>query len=825
MSRAFIKKKIMTEHQIKRVMTQIKSKNDFLALINTLKKEEKGEDVHPFTARQFRYFINPHNLGRYKTFTIPKKNGGERIISAPVPVLRSMLHYVNMILSSMYLPKSCVMGFTQGRCVVDNANIHTRQNYVLNLDLHDFFTSIDQARVWKRIQVNPYNISKDVSSAIAGLCSIAQKTDDGKVRNVLPQGSPASPVLTNMICERLDNKLMKLARTYNVKYSRYADDMTFSSMHNVYQKDGEFLSKLYSIIEDEGFVINEKKTRLQKRGSRQDVTGLNVAEHPNVTRNYVNWLRTILYVWERYGYGKAYEKFYPMYKSEKGHTHKGEPNMENVISGKLLYMKMVKGSSDPTYSKLQRRFDILVESIREKETDNSNSINYLQSYTIKQFEKVFNTQIVFDIVDAEHYAFSCFIGNNKIVVRLSRKNNPKNFVSYLIDLHNQKDEVSRTYYISLCEGQDERVKRSNIFWLVTSKKPKHIKGSLKVNLNDIIEVWEKEGIAAAINKLGIIENDKNVESRHHYPKVHNPKEMTKSLYKFSSDAVLKWFTHTPDSTECDIKSLLDMNSQRLADRLRGGRPYVYLNINTWNNIKRFLIGSDDKKSRDAYDKEICLSWASKEVRKWCVSHPNEHPYYAQINGERFSDFIMDFKHSIEFRTDDEDMTFKRILRSYIYSIDENEDLDIDFTEEFMEKDNVSLFIDVRLLLIAIKKIFSWILSHKDISNNVDIDITEKETYYELSILHKGSRLALNEEKKKGLSGDMAEVRATLWSVADFYMDADQVTGNTISINFFPQGCKAETQGQYYEMKTECETKELDNPIGGVKYRIIMYKNC
>ena len=135
------------------------------------------------------------------------------------------------------------------------------------------------------------------------------------------------------------------SRDFGLHFSRYADDITFSSMHNVYQTGGAFRKELQRIITDQGFTINEAKTRLQKKGARQEVTGIIVSEKLNVTQKYVREIRNILYMWDRYGYNVAYSKFYPKYKEEKGHVKKGNPDLINVIDGKLMYLKMVKQRS------------------------------------------------------------------------------------------------------------------------------------------------------------------------------------------------------------------------------------------------------------------------------------------------------------------------------------------------------------------------------------------------------------------------------------------------------------------------------------------------
>jgi retron-type reverse transcriptase len=157
----------------------------------------------------------------------------------------------------------------------------------------------------------------------------------------------------------MDYLLSAVAKRFGLKYSRYADDMTFSSMHNVFQQDSEFLKELHRIVFEQGFHIKESKTRLQKEGFRQEVTGLLVNEKVNVQKKYIKQLREWLYKWETYGYNKANSFFIQNYVKEKGNVKKGIPNMTMVLDGKLQYLKMVKGDKDGTYLKLKERFDAL----------------------------------------------------------------------------------------------------------------------------------------------------------------------------------------------------------------------------------------------------------------------------------------------------------------------------------------------------------------------------------------------------------------------------------------------------------------------------------
>lgn len=385
----------MDRNEIALRARQIETKEQLLDLLNMIKRDETTSVFYPFTIKHLNYYCNPNNVfHRYKKFSIKKKSGGKRLITAPRnQSFMLILRYVNEILKAVYTPSDYAMGFVEGRSVVTNADIHKGQNYVFNIDIKDFFPSIVQSRVWKRLQLQPICLKKSVASILAGLCSMKFVAEDGSVHYVLPQGSPTSPILTNMICDKLDRRLAGLAKRFRLKYSRYADDITFSSQENVYQLDGDFRKELKRIIEEQGFKMNEAKTRLQKRGSRQEVTGIIVNEKLNVTQKYVRDIRNILYIWSRYGYDTAYNKFLPKYKSEKTYQRKGNPDMVNVIAGKLLYLKMVKGEEDSVYVRLKDKFDLLTNDIKDINKTTAQGVTYFETTPLLTFEKKNKTTI------------------------------------------------------------------------------------------------------------------------------------------------------------------------------------------------------------------------------------------------------------------------------------------------------------------------------------------------------------------------------------------------------------------------------------------------
>jgi retron-type reverse transcriptase len=474
--------------QIRTAFEKMQTREDLLHILNEAKPMVYGDNAVPFELKQLTLYISP-KLGkkRYTEFKIKKKSGTERTIHAPVKGLKSLQKTLSFVLQCVYEPHTAAMGFVRERSIVDNAKLHVGSKYVYNIDLKDFFPSVDQARVWKCLQLKPFNLNKassvapqyikwddfkkenlktdervnfvkgkgrgfadtrfgtlfvannfdltkdkyilrgssflktktgtslegslwlvnkipvtsrlDIANIIASLCctemEVERKNETGeweKVRrNVLPQGAPTSPVITNIVCQRLDYLLSGVAKRFGLKYSRYADDITFSSMHNVYQPESEFLKELHRIIAEQNFHIKESKTRLQKDGYRKEVTGLLVNEKANVQQRYIKQLRMWLYYWERYGYERASGFFLQQYISDKGHVKNGKPDMANVISGKLDYLKMVKGADNELYLKLKGRFDLLIgfedpinHILKVLETDGiEQAMNFYYKYKLK----------------------------------------------------------------------------------------------------------------------------------------------------------------------------------------------------------------------------------------------------------------------------------------------------------------------------------------------------------------------------------------------------------------------------------------------------------
>ena len=297
----------------------------------------------------------------YSTFTIPKRSGEDRTISAPHPTLKILQSKMNHILKLVYEPRASTHGFAEGRSVRTNAERHTKRRYVLNIDLVDFFPSIHFGRIRGVLMSKPYGVGAPAATVLARICS--QETPDGRK---LPQGAPTSPILSNMVCRRMDRELSALARESHCTYSRYADDITFSTNAREFPQnvaaygpsggtnDVVLGDDLRRIINENDFTINESKVRIQKRGQHQEVTGLTVNQFPNVRRNFIRQIRAMLHDWSVNGYDAAQDRYRREFDRARG-PGRSNTSFRDVVYGKISFVKMVRGKDDLVYRKLRAR--------------------------------------------------------------------------------------------------------------------------------------------------------------------------------------------------------------------------------------------------------------------------------------------------------------------------------------------------------------------------------------------------------------------------------------------------------------------------------------
>ena len=805
---------------IKDAFEKMQSKEDLLNLLNLAKPLVFGEKAVPFELKQITWYSNPKLARkRYTEFTIKKKSGKVRSIHAPVKSLKAIQKTLAFILQCVFEPHKAATGFVKGKSIVDNANIHVGKKYVYNIDLKDFFPSIDQARVWKCLQLKPFNLSSNdeiynfntgvrqfttthneliyykitndklslindkkgvykqykqrltghiekptinflrlkpnellllqqynqlineivfedakkyilvednivklkklqvtrqsIANIIASLCctemTVERKGENGDwesvKRNVLPQGAPTSPVITNVICQKLDFLLTGVAKRFGLTYSRYADDITFSSMHNVYQPESDFIKELHRIIAEQGFDIKESKTRLQKDGYRKEVTGLLVNEKVNVQQRYIKQLRMWLYYWERYGYERAYSYFLQQYIADKGNIVKGRPDMANVIAGKLDYLKMVKGEDNGLYLKLKSRFDELTVI---------NKVEVIKT-------PIISSESIFSMIDF------------KIPNKLENETNQLNANKIRININP----------IDFSNGQ------------------------IKLNRKIIIDKGEKLPLEE------FLENKEKEEKEIDLSK-HKPIDVTRFLLNFRSSEGLKFLTHDYDKTDSvfEYDSILKIAKIEFNDL----SSRFVIPPNLLARINQFAFGDPIKPwwfNKIAYK----LNWQSTKLKSWLEVNPITHP----IKNEDFEKgFITPFKRSIEIKAPDLEYIFKNKLAENLGS------KYLSFDIELINLNKANFYTNVDALQVGISYIIKAINQRFNNSNKIRVEFSRKADEEGrkriIKIIHVGSQSNKPLDKKDLFQGDLLEAEKALFGICDWSIISKSTDNSVNKLN-------------------------------------------
>lgn len=370
--------RVLSEDIIKKCrmeFAKVQNAEDFCSLLNFL-IVNLTEDPNKMLYWQEIKEILSNTHTHYQEFKIKKKSGKYRIIQAPDSSLKMIQQCLNIILQSYYQPNDNACGFIPHRSIVDGAKQHIGKQYVFNIDLKDFFDQIDIHSIKNALTQHPFCLSDNYNQfslpyIIAHLCCVEKLVDKlnskGKYEKilcrVLPQGAPTSPILTNIICQQMDKQLHELSQHYNATYTRYADDITFSCNENIFDVNSTFSQAMRKIIvKDNNFIINKRKTRLRSHNYRQEVTGIVVNCKLNLTKQYIKQLRMWIYLWEHYGKERAQKYFIRDYLKNKENSKHSYTKIENVICGKLDYLKMILGCNSYTYQTLYKRYEKLIKT-------------------------------------------------------------------------------------------------------------------------------------------------------------------------------------------------------------------------------------------------------------------------------------------------------------------------------------------------------------------------------------------------------------------------------------------------------------------------------
>lgn len=307
---------------------------------------------------------------KYLSFEMLKKGGGVRKISAPATHLKSIQAALAQKLEEIYTPQNPAHGFIKTKSIITNADQHIARRYVLNVDLKNFFGTINFGRVRGMFMAHPYNIPGKVATVLAQICCHD---------NELPQGAPTSPIISNMICSRLDSDLRRLAQKHGCRYTRYADDITFSTNKREFPPDiaateiqddkvretviGHELEK---VIKSNGFELNKSKCRLQSRRDRQEVTGLVTNKKRNVNRRFIRTTRAMLHSWITEGGAAATGKHYKKNPSHYVADFKDPPTIDKIIRGRLEFIRSVRGMGFSAYISMATKYNAYIGTADKK---------------------------------------------------------------------------------------------------------------------------------------------------------------------------------------------------------------------------------------------------------------------------------------------------------------------------------------------------------------------------------------------------------------------------------------------------------------------------
>lgn len=412
------------------------------------------------------YNIKTDNL--YNSFTIPKKNGGERVIHAPKKELKFLQKKLSNVLWECYLEsieskskdknfKTPVLShaFEKGKSIITNSQMHRNKKYILNIDLKNFFDSFNFGRVRGFfIKDKDFTVSPEIATVIAQIACYQGK---------LPQGAPSSPIITNLITRILDYRIVKIAKKYRFTYSRYADDMTFSTNRELNSNKlraskelDNFLTELEEVIISSGFEINPKKTRLSNNMQRQEVTGLVVNKKINVKREYIKNTRAMAF---------------QLYKDGTFEIDK-KPGTINQLTGRfafifqidqynnyLLYKKSLiqnnldaqkylldRNSSKKSESKYYWKYIFYNKDLRKELFDNKKHNTYnlpTEFYSIgKEQKKTYMS--LFNSREKEYKKFlfyKYFFGNDKPIIVTEGKTDPRYIKAALKKLYRKYPEL------------------------------------------------------------------------------------------------------------------------------------------------------------------------------------------------------------------------------------------------------------------------------------------------------------------------------------------------------------------------------------------------
>lgn len=232
------------------------------------------------------YSIVNNRKKYYTKKYILKKYGTRRELLIPNSYLKSIQKKILHNILEGLKPSIYVHSYLKNKTINDNAKPHVKAKIILKLDIKDFFSSIDFEMLYRIIPNSIF--PKSVKTLLLNLCLYD---------NYLPQGAPTSPMLSNLVLRDFDNYIGEYSKKFNINYTRYADDLTFSGDFNPYK----LKNKVEAFLNEMSFNLNNKKTKIITNAKRQIITGVVVNEKLNVPSSYKRKIRQEIYYIKKYG--------------------------------------------------------------------------------------------------------------------------------------------------------------------------------------------------------------------------------------------------------------------------------------------------------------------------------------------------------------------------------------------------------------------------------------------------------------------------------------------------------------------------------------------
>lgn len=282
---------------------------------------------------------------QYSEFSIPKKSGGRRWIEDPVPALKKVQRKLNDYLQGVYYlhRTDSAYGFVTNpvddpspRHILSNAQVHMGCEWLLNIDVKDFFHCITEERVLQLFTTEPFRYAKGLGQLLSQLCSHKGR---------LPMGAPTSPILSNLVCIDLDHELEQYAQSQQLKYTRYADDISFSGKVEI---NKTHLQEIENSLAQNAFHLNINKIRhFKPTDEDKEVTGLIVRkDRIDLPADYLEQLGQAINHLDQIMDAK--------YSTPSGRGDKAPwiKELEQQIRGKLEYARQILGEDDLQYQDL-----------------------------------------------------------------------------------------------------------------------------------------------------------------------------------------------------------------------------------------------------------------------------------------------------------------------------------------------------------------------------------------------------------------------------------------------------------------------------------------